>query len=170
MKPENFSSVLGHFRFCPDSYGKNAIFGRLEWGAGEARPIFSCASFSFQWMGVESSKVEYLLSGPGKKVQLAITFRGENLNFYGQMTRVQVMMASLRCIQIGLPGSLLPESGRENSSPTVALYSQRLHIIFHTLSIPSQRTNGHSLFTVRQRTSKIRVNLSPNKVISAHFF
>ena len=121
-------------------------------------------------MGVESSKVEYLLSGPGKKVQLAITFRGENLNFYGQMTRVQVMMASLRCIQIGLPGSLLPESGRENSSPTVALYSQRLHIIFHTLSIPSQRTNGHSLFTVRQRTSKIRVNLSPNKVISTHFF
>ena len=93
-------------------------------------------------MGVESSKVEYLLSGPGKKVQLAITFRGENLNFYGQMTRVQVMMASLRCIQIGLPGSLLPESGRENSSPTVALYSQRLHIIFHTLSIPSQRTNA----------------------------
>ena len=27
-----------------------------------------------------------------------------------------------------------------------------------------------AFFTVRQRTSKIRVNLSPNKVISTHFF
>jgi len=128
------------------------------WG-GEARPFFSCASF--QWMGVESSKVESavwtFMGAPaldeGEEGPIRHHFPLRKFEFlwaddegpsHDGITALHTNWASLLTTS---------ESGRENSSPTVALYSQRLHIIFHTQYIPKEPMVA-TVFTVHQRIKK----------------
>lgn len=144
------------------------------WG-GEARPFFSCASF--QWMGVESSKVESavwtFMGAPaldeGEEGPIRHHFPLRKFEFlwaddegpsHDGITALHTNWASLLTTS---------ESGRENSSPTVALYSQRLHIIFHTQYIPKEPMVA-TVFTVHQRIKKKLVNLSKTKIFPEFFF